>query len=61
MTRARPVVCTEPAARLCADDVLALALSMLRGREFGPRSQEVKLVRLALRQAGFEICRVEGE
>ena len=56
MTRAPPVIC-DPLPAVTADDVLALALSVIRGRIFGPRSAEVKLLRLALRQSGFEICR----
>lgn len=54
-------VYTDPLPPITADDVIALVLSMIRGRIFGSRSAEVKLLRLALRQSGFEICRVEGE
>lgn len=57
--RAQPVIC-DPLPPITADDVLALVLSMIRGRVFGSRGAEVKLLRLALRQSGFEICRVEG-
>ena len=55
-----PIIC-NPLPPITADDVIALTLSMIRGRVFGPRSTEVKLLRLALRQSGFEISRIEGE
>lgn len=38
-----------------ADDVLALALSMIRGRAFGRRSTEVQFLRLALERSGYRI------
>jgi hypothetical protein len=58
LRRAQPIVCAEPLPPLTADDVLALALSVIRGRVFGSRSAEVKLLRLALRRCGFDICRI---
>lgn len=59
MKRYRPVIC-DPLPPITADDVLALTLSIIRGRVFGSRSAEVKLLRLALRNSGFEIVRIEG-
>lgn len=53
-----PVVCPDLPREITADDVIALTLSIIRGRVFGRRSAEVQLLRLALRQQGFEICRV---
>jgi len=55
----RPIIC-DPLPPITADDVLALTLSIIRGRVFGARSAEVKLLRLALRNSGFEIVRVES-
>lgn len=48
----------RPPARpstISADDVLAQALSIIRGRVFGRRSTEVQLIRVTLRNHGFEI------
>lgn len=52
-----PVIC-DPLPPIGADDVIAIALSIVRGRVFGPRSSEVKLIRLALRHQGFDVYRV---
>ena len=40
-------VTAEPLPAITADDVLALTLSLIRGRIFGSRSAEVKLLRLS--------------
>jgi hypothetical protein len=52
LKHASPIIC-EPLPPITADDVLALALSVICGRVFGTRSAEVKLLRLALRQSGL--------
>lgn len=58
MTR-RPtfaIACKEPLHKpLTSDDVLAQALMIIRGRIFGPRSVEVRLINLLLNKTGFEI------
>ncbi len=52
----QPIACTEPLDKpLSSDDVLAFALSVIRGRVFGPRSTEVKFVKASLQKTGFEI------
>lgn len=57
MKRHPPIVC-DPLRPLTADDAIASALSMIRGRVFGARGTEVKLVREVLRLAGFDIVAV---
>ena len=50
------VVCSEPLrTRATADDVIALALSVIRGRVFSRRSVEVQMIVLLLRKCGYEI------
>lgn len=55
--RQAPVTCPDLPSELSADDVLAVALSMIKGRVFGPISTEVKFIRLSLEKSGFEIRR----
>jgi hypothetical protein len=62
MTR-RPTIaiaCTEPVnVPVSAEDIIATALSVIRGQVFGKRSTEVKLIVELLRRKGFEIVRKE--
>ena len=54
--RTFPIACREPLHKpLTADDGIAAALSVIRGRIFGSRSAEVRLVRLMIEKTGFEI------
>jgi hypothetical protein len=49
-----PVVCKEPLRpRSPADEAIAMTLSMIRGRAFGPRDTEVKLMKRMLENAGW--------
>lgn len=53
-----PVVCAESLSTpTTAEDVIALTLSVIRGRIFGPRSTEVRLLRQALANSGYKIVR----
>lgn len=44
-----------------ADEVIALALSIIRGRVFGSRAAEVRMIRLALEKMGFRIVDIRNE
>jgi len=58
MTRLAPIACKEPLRPDRIDEVLARALSIIRGRAFGRRSTEVAFLRLAIEHNGFEIVEV---
>lgn len=57
---ATPVVCAEPLDPLSADEVIAMTLSVIRGRVFGRQSAEVRLLRQMLQNQGFDIYRVSA-
>lgn len=55
-----PIACASPLVKpRSVEDVLAQALSVIRGRVFGKRATEVGLIMELLRQSGFEIVKVK--